>query len=229
MVIKAVLLDFDGTLVKEDLLSVLAEIVGKREYSEHLNEDFQKGIKPGLVGLIERINLLQGISLTQVEEKLHEENYLMQGARELLDYLRQNNIITILASGSILPVLAYYQKLLGINYIVGSSPKIKENTIVGISEEDFPHYDYKLFESKKILQCLRIHPLETVAIGDSPGDKSRFLFAGKSIAINPKEGIELFADYVIENDLTRAVAIIEELSKQPTWLSDNLSTSDIIA
>src|SRR5712692_1811580 len=165
--IKAILLDFDGTLVKADLLSVLAEIVGKKEQSDQINEDFFKGINPGLSGLIERINLLRGVSISQIEEKLKERDYLMLGAKELLEFLHENRIITIMASGSIMPVLKYYQKMLGIDYIVGSCPKVKDNIILGISEDDFPHYDYKLVESEKILKSLQISPQETIAIGDS--------------------------------------------------------------
>lgn len=214
MQVKAILLDFDGTLVEEDILSVLAEIVNKREESERINQEFYQGSKPGLRGLIERINLLHGLSLHQIEKKLQEKDYLMRGARELLAFLQAQNIVTILASGTILPVLQYYQKMLGINYVIGTQPLIKNGILLGISEADFLDSDFKLFESQIILKNLAINPEESIAIGDSPGDKSRFLFAGKSIAINPKEGIEEFADYVIDSNLASAIPIIKALREQ---------------
>jgi phosphoserine phosphatase len=212
--IKAFLFDFDGTIVTHDLLAVISEIVGKKDESLQLDKDFWTGVRPGLLGLIERINLLKGVTKTQIATKLADNNYLMPGAKELFRYLQTKNIVTIIGSGNIMPILEYYQQVLGFDYIIGSQPHLVNDTITGISESDFPHSDYKLTESQKILENLRILPEETIAIGDTPGDKSRFLFAGYSIAINPKAGIEKFATYTIENDLTQVIPIIEAINNK---------------
>jgi phosphoserine phosphatase len=212
--IKAVLLDFDGTLVTKDILPVIAKIVGKEQESLELDNDFHKGKSKGLSGLIIRINMLKGVSVTQIKNILKQENYLMPGAHEFLEFLNNNGIITILASGNILPVLEYYrsQEHFKIDYLIGSQPHIKDDIIEGISEKDYSDCDYKLTESKQILNTLGIAASETLAIGDSPGDKSRFFFAGKSIAINPKEGIEKYADYIIHDSLIEAIEIIQKLN-----------------
>lgn len=210
--IKAVLLDFDGTLVTKDILDVACGIVGKEEESDKINKDFHAGKLTGLTPLITRINFLQGVTLSQIQKKLDENAYLLTGAKELLDFLNQHNIISILNSGNITPVLSYYQKLLGISYTVGTHPKMNGDTITGISEEDSPGRDFKVIGVKKILKKLSIQPEDVLAIGDSPADKTMFEFAGKSIAINPKEGIEKFASYVIENDLSKVIPIIEKLN-----------------
>lgn len=209
--IKALLLDLDGTLVDADMTVVIAGIAGKAKDVDQNNQDFHTGVSIGLTGLISSINLLKGISLDQIDEKLSEGDYLMPGARELASFLHENGIISILASGSILPVVEYYQRVLKLDYAIGSRPRIRDGVIEGISEEDYPDPDFKLFESKKILEALGIRPEQTVAIGDSPGDKSRFIFAGTSIAINPKGGVEEFADHVIKDDLARAIPIIKGL------------------
>lgn len=211
--IKAVLLDFDGTVVTKDILDVVCGIVGKEEESDKINKEFHAGKLTGLAPLITRINFLQGVSLSQIQKKLDENAYLLTGVKDLLDFLNKHNIISILNSGNITPVLSYYQKLLGISYLVGTHPKMSGDTIVGISEEDFPGRDFKVIGVKEILQKLSIQPEEALAIGDSPADKTMFEFAGKSIAINSKEGIEKYADYVIENDLSKVIPIIEALNR----------------
>ena len=78
-----------------------------------------------------------------------------------------------------------------------------------ISKDDFSGSDFKLRGCKKILDKLSISPNEVIAIGDSPADKTMFQFAFKSIAINPKEGIEKYASFVIKNDLSNAITIIK--------------------
>jgi phosphoserine phosphatase len=209
--LKAALLDFDGTLVNADMSVVIAEVAGKQDEVRQNNLNFHTGVTEGLTGLVASINLLKGVSLEQIDENLNQQDYLMPGARELLKFFRDNGIISILASGSILPVLEHYQKVLDLDYVIGSRPRIRDGIIEGISEEDYPHPDFKLYETKKILEALNIDASETVAIGDSPGDKSRFGFAATSIAINPKGGIEAFADHVITDDLSNAIPIVKGL------------------
>ncbi len=208
--IKAALLDLDGTLVNTDMSVAVAEIAGKQDEVHQNNLNFHKGVTTGLTGLVASINLFKGVTLDQIDEKLNKQDYLMPGARALLQFFRDNGIISILASGSILPVVERYQKVLGVDYAIGSRPKIRDGIIEGISEEDYPSSDFKLFETKKILEALNINASETVAIGDSPGDKSRFEFAHISIAINPKGGIETLADHVIVDDLSKAIPIIQQ-------------------
>lgn len=209
--LKSALLDLDGTLVDADMSVVVAEIAGKQEEVHQNNLNFHKGLTKGLAGLVASINLFKGVTLEQIDEKLNNKDYLMPGARELLEFLRDNGVISILASGSILPVVEHYQKTLGIDYVIGSRPRIRNGVIEGITEDDYPDADFKLFETKKILGALNIDASETVAIGDSPGDKSRFDFASASIAINPKGGIEKFADHVITGDVSKAIPILQGL------------------
>jgi phosphoserine phosphatase len=209
--IKAALLDLDGTLVDADMSVIIAEIAGKQDEVHQNNLNFHKGVTKGLTGLIASINLFKGVTLYQIDDKLNRQDYLMPGAGDLLKFFRDNGIISILASGSILPVVEHYQKVLDIDYVIGSRPRIRDGVVEGISEEDYPDPDFKLFETKKILEALNIDASETVAIGDSLGDKSRFEFAADSIAINPKGGIEALAGYVITGDLSKAIPIIKKL------------------
>src|SRR3989304_437710 len=113
--IKVALLDFDGTLVTKDILDLLCIAVGKEAESIKLNEAFHRGELPGVTGLIARINFLTGMSKQQIFEILKPNDYLMPGARELMSFFKDHKVITILASGNIVPVLEYYQQLLGID------------------------------------------------------------------------------------------------------------------
>lgn len=209
--IKAVLLDFDGTLVRRDILDVVCGIVGKESESERINREFHAGARQGLDALVERINFLKGVSQDQIDATLRDEAYLMPGAQELMDYLNSRGIVTILNSGNIMPVLSTYQRMLGITYIVGSEPIMSGGVIQGISESQFSGHNFKLVGTERILSDIGILSSETVAIGDSPADLPVFEFSGTSIAINPKGAIEEYADYVINGDLRDAIEIIERL------------------
>lgn len=211
---KALLIDFDGTVVTRDILTLVCGIVGKEAESEQLNEEYMRGIKPGITPLITRINFLAGITLQQITAKLKQRDYLMPGAAALIDYCNQHEIISILNSGNIIPILQYYQHKLGITHIVGTQPEMKNETIVSISEADFSGADFKLEDSKKILASYHITAEETVAIGDSIADKTLFDYAATSIAINPRPEIRHATDYVIYDDLAKAIPILQTLSQK---------------
>lgn len=214
--IKALAIDFDDTLVTDDLLSVICGIVGKEKESRQLALDYFEGRRFGTDALIERINFLHGVSFEQITKKLNEKDYLMSGAEALFNFLRENKIITILNSGQLVPILEVYKQKLGINYIIGSEPKMRENVIDSISAEDFSGPDFKLDGVKKILAGLNISPSELVAVGDSPADKTIFQFASRSIAFNPRNGIEEYADAIIYNDLAQAIPIIKVWQNLPS-------------
>ncbi len=210
--IKAILSDFDGTLVTKDILDVVCGITRNEENSRRISEEFHSELRTGINDtIIPRINFLKGVSLQQIEGKLNENNYLLPGAEALFDYLKKNNIVTILHSGNILPVLKYYQKILDIDYVLGTRPQMNGDKIVGITPADFPtEANFKVVWVNKLLKELGINPNETLSIGDAPSDRSLFELSGRSIAVNPHDGIEKYATHVIHNDLNKAIPIISQ-------------------
>ncbi len=209
---KAFLSDFDGTIVTEDLLDVACEIVGKRHESEQLNADFRSGKIKGLAGLIRRINLLSGLSQQDIYTKLQTKNYLRKGTEKLFAYLKQQRFLTILYSGNIIPILEYYQKLLQIDYIVGSQLQMNGDIITGISESDFKSKTYKLDRTKEILQQHNISPSEVIVMGDSVADIPMFDYYDYAIAIGNNSEIVDHANTQIENDLELVTSQINLLN-----------------
>jgi HAD superfamily phosphoserine phosphatase-like hydrolase len=213
MKIKAVVIDLDGTITTEDISGVLTELVGKKEESKKLDILFQEGKSYGLDGLIKRINFLKGLTVEQLRAVVIKNDYLRKGAKELFSFLKENNIVSIIASGNIMPVLEVFKEKLGADYLVGSKPIIENNILVLISEKEYSGTDYKVSGLKEILSKLNISLDSLVAIGDSKADKGMFEIAAKSIAINPKGNIEQYADYVIQDDLSKAIPILKDLIK----------------
>ncbi|MCL2037742.1 haloacid dehalogenase-like hydrolase [Candidatus Saccharibacteria bacterium] len=231
--IKLVLTDFDGTLVAEDILDIICGINGKEAESKKLNGDFINGKADGLVSLKKRVDFLKGVSLGRINEKLNENKYLTNGAKELFEFLENNKIKTVLHSGNIIPVLDYYKNILDISYIVGNAPRMKGDAIEGIELEDFRSKNFKYDGCKEIIEKLGIIKSEILAIGDSPADSKVFKLAGTKVVINPKGGIEKEADYVVDN-LFDVVDIInskslKELNKKFHKLQDKYGAQELDA
>ena len=211
---KVALIDFDGTIVTRSMLDWLCSLVGKEELSKKIGTKTLKGELIGLEPLVERINLLKGLSIKEIEQQLNKNNFLRKGAQELFDFFKINKIITILHSGNILPILRYYQKILQIDYLVGSDCGVSDGIISGISKDNYSCDEFKINDVKLLLDQLGIQSAEVVALGDSPSDKAIFEYASYSIAVNPKFGIEKFANVSVEDNLIEVRDLIKK-SQRP--------------
>lgn len=205
---KIFLFDFNGTIVTENILDVICEIVGKKEESRLINEKVRRGEVKRLESLCDRINFLKGVSYQKIKEKLSKETYLRKGTIELFDYLKRNNFITILSSGNITPVLKYYQELLNIDYVFGTKPKMNGETIEQIDISDFSSKDFKYDACLNVIDKLKVDKSEIYGIGDSIVDKKMLSLAGHKFAINPKGGLEKFVDIVIQDDISDVIKYI---------------------
>jgi phosphoserine phosphatase len=206
---KIFLSDFDGTLVGEGVLDAVCEINGIKNASVNLQKaNIANGWK-STAPLVNLINSLKGITKTQIKQKLDKNNFLNSGAVELFKFLRENNFVTVLHTGNIAPVAEYYQKLLGIDYIVCPRPQMDGEVIAGITADALVK-NFKSIGCEEIIKKLGIKKENIWAIGDSIVDLPVFNLAGHTFAINPKEDIDKHADIVLKSgNLTEVIPYIK--------------------
>lgn len=196
---KIFLFDFDGTLVTEDILDVMCDIVGKKEESIELKNKVLHGLVQGYGPLCTRINFLQGVTYQQMKDKLDENNYLRDGVVELFKTLNDKGYITVVSSGNIEPVLRYYQELLNITYVFGSKPDMDGDKILGISESSFCSHDFKYEACLDVIHQYDGEGKKVYGVGDSAVDISMLSLADVKFAIDPKGGLKKHVDYVIHD------------------------------
>lgn len=189
----------DGTLVTEDILDVMCDIVGKKEESIELKNKVLHGFVQGYGPLCTRINFLQGVTYQQMKDKLDENNYLRDGVVELFKTLNDKGYITVVSSGNIEPVLRYYQELLNITYVFGSKPDMDGDKILGISESSFRSHDFKYEACLDVIHQYDEEEKKVYGVGDSAVDISMLSLADVKFAIDPKGGLDKYVDYVIHD------------------------------
>ena len=196
---KIFLFDFDVTLVTEDILDVMCDIVGKKEESIELKNKVLHGLVQGYGPLCTRINFLQGVTYQQMKDKLDENNYLRDGVVELFKTLNDKGYITVVSSGNIEPVLRYYQDLLNITYVFGSKPDMDGDKILGILKSSFRSHDFKYEACLDVIHQYDEEEKKVYGVGDSAVDISMLSLADVKFAIDPKGGLDKHVDYVIHD------------------------------
>lgn len=196
---KIFLFDFDGTLVTEDILDVVCDIVDKKEESIELKNKVLYGLVKGYGPLCTRINFLRGVTYQQIKDKLDGDNYLRDGVIELFKALNDKGYITVVSSGNLELVLKYYQELLNITYVFGSKPNMDGDKIINISESSFSSHDFKYDACFEVIHRYDNEEKIVYGLGDSATDVSMLSLADVKFAIDPKGGLENHVDYVIED------------------------------
>ncbi len=206
---KIFIFDFDGTLTTQDMLDEVCDIVGKKKESKKINDEVINGRKDGVItALCARVNFLKGVTNKEIEKKLGKKNYLRNGVVELFKVLNEKGYITIVSSGSILPVLKYYQELLNITYVFGSDPDIVDGVITGINESKYKSENFKYENCLNIIEKFKDDEKIIYGIGDSAVDIKMLSLADKKFAIDPKGNLDKHVDHII-NDISDLIEYLD--------------------
>ncbi|WP_417005601.1 hypothetical protein, partial [Akkermansia sp.] len=122
-----------------------------------------------------------------------------------------NGYVSILHSGNLVPILEFYKDYLGIDYVIGTSPRITNGVIQGVELEDFNGREFKVDGCQAIIDKLGFKKENIIAIDDSPSGLGIFGLADTTIAINPKGGIEKEATFTIDEDLAQVIEVLKKI------------------
>lgn len=205
--LKALLLDLDGTLTIKDMLDVVCDSAGKTEE----NEQIKSRPSSGLGSLIQRINLLQDREVKWLHSILSKDDALRPGATKLIQLAREKGLRTIVCSGNILPILQHYQQKLQLDFVLGSPVRLRDGKIEGISLEDcvFPE-SYKLNSVEYLFSQIGIDWSEVVAIGDSLYDTCWFEKSKISVAVGDDSEVLKMATFQVGHNLQDVIPILQE-------------------
>jgi phosphoserine phosphatase len=85
--------DLEGTIINEEFLGELAEVIGKKKEVYKITRDGQEGKIDWLTGLKKRIDLLRGMDQETIE-KLSSKYTIASGVRELFEMLHNSGYKT---------------------------------------------------------------------------------------------------------------------------------------
>ena len=206
--VRLIAFDLEGTLVKS--VSSWVEL-HKKFGTWEKGKEYAELFFAGKIDYVEwadlDASLWKGPTKEEIMEWANSVEY-MDGARELIEFLRENNFKIAILSSGLMCLARRIARELGVDYVFANE-LIFENGVVTGKVNPIVDFQSKGTILRKLKEELR--PELTIAVGDGYNDLSMFKEADVSIAINPHEGVE--GDHNVESlyEITEIIkGLIEE-------------------
>ncbi len=210
MKIEAVCFDMDGTLIRNtDSVSYLCVLNGNLEALKEIEKLESDGIISWIDADYKKALLIKGLYIDEVEGKFKSNMKFIQNIDQVLMYLREREIKSVLVTAGPIQVAKIFDAQFGFDGIYSSLYEVIDRKFTG---KIISHLGN---EGK--LNCLDDFCLKNnislnhcVAIGDSASDIDIFERCGRSIAINYSDAvIGEASEYIITDDLSVVIDILE--------------------
>jgi len=193
---RLVVFDMDSTLIKAEVIDLLAKAAGVGKEVVKITEQAMLGELDFNGSFRKRLAMLKGLdelSLYDIAQNLP----LMNGAEKLIENLKYLGYKTAIISGGFTYFAKYLQDKLGIDYIYANELDISKGKVTGHAKEPIINGERKA----QILQQLAFHEGlsldQVIAVGDGANDLPMLSVAGLGIAFRAKPMVKEHASHAI--------------------------------
>ena len=199
-----VVLDCDSTLIREEVIELIADAAGTRAEVAEVTERAMRGELDFAASLIERVATLRGVPTTIFADVLASVT-VTDGVPQLIEHVHAAGGIVGVVSGGFHEVLDGLAERLNIDVWAANRLEQSDNALTGFTVGSIVDGDIKAQQLTEWAQQFGV-PLErTVAIGDGANDIPMMAVAGQSVAFNAKPKVREFAKVQIEDDLSQVI------------------------
>jgi phosphoserine phosphatase len=194
---KLLIMDVDSTLIKQEVIELLAEHAGKREEVAAVTQAAMRGELDFAQSLHARVKTLQDLPL-DVIEPVRDAVELSDGAAELVEaFLDAGHVVGVVSGGfsQILDPLAHELKL---NYWRANLLGSAEGALTGLVDGAVIDRAAKEASLREWAKAEHIDMAQTIAIGDGANDLDMLAAAGLGVAFNAKPAVRDAADAAID-------------------------------
>jgi len=181
-----ILFDVDSTLIKEEVIDLLAEKSGHGPEVSQITTRAMRGEIDFLQALEMRIALLEGLPESAFDEVLSQISF-SDGFSELFEYLRANNFLIGAVSGGFRNVLDKLFADLNLDFLRANTLEVKGSKISGKLLSQPIDRAAKGRALKEFAASHEIKLEKTVAVGDGANDLEMIELAGLGVSYMGKE------------------------------------------
>lgn len=206
--IKLIAFDFDNVLVDGESLDEVAKLVDSEDKIIELTRKAMEGDISFETSLRERMNLLKGVSLENIE-RVTKKMPLMEGAEETILELKKRGYKLATITGNF-EIITNRLKDLDIDYIFCNQLHDEDGKLTGEISGPLIVEGSKGEVLQELMDQEGLTAAECAAVGDGANDIPMLEKVGLSIAFNAKPALKEVADVVVEGkDLREILPLFE--------------------
>lgn len=195
--------DMDSTMIEQECIDELAEVVGLRDHIAAITERAMRGEIEFEGALRERVALLKGLPVAAIEEIVATRITPTPGARALVATMRAHGAHTALVSGGFTLFTDRIGARLGFHESRANRLAIENAALTGDVLSPVLGREAKRDALEELRRALRLTRAQTLAIGDGANDLDMLLAAGLGVAFRAKPKVAAAARARVDHaDLT---------------------------
>ena len=205
---KLLLADMDSTIIQCECIDELADFLGIKNKVSHITEAAMRGEIDFKAALKERVALLKGLKIKDLNTVFEERVALTPGAKTLVQTMNANGANTVLVSGGFTYFTERVSELAGFKVNRANILLHENGKLTGQVGEPIVDSDTKINSLKKFRDNANLQVHDTIAVGDGANDIPMLLGAGLGVGYKPFPSAGDAADVILNHgDLTALLYI----------------------
>lgn len=223
---RLVVMDVDSTLIRGEVIELLAEQAGQREEVARVTEAAMRGELDFAESLRARVRLLAGLDLAAVD-RVRAGIELSPGARTLVRTLKRLDHRFAIVSGGFTVVTDDLVADLGIDYAAANTLEVVDGRLTGGLVGPILDRAGKAEALRRFAADAGIPLARTVAIGDGANDLDMLAVAGLGIAFNAKPAVRAAADSTVTVPYLDAILHLLGISREEVEDADRDGSDEL--
>lgn len=191
-----VVLDADSTLIRNEVIELLADEAGRREEVQAATEAAMRGEVDFATSLRSRVAALAGVPV-EAFERVRQRVEPTPGVRELTAAVHARGGVVGVVSGGFHEILDHIAPQLGVDRWRANRLAVADAAVSGEVEGQIVDAEAKAHWLRTWASELEIPLTATIAIGDGANDLRMMDAAGLGIAFNAKPAVRAAARLVV--------------------------------
>ena len=203
-----VVLDADSTLIRNEVIELLADEAGRRAEVQAATEAAMRGEVDFSTSLRSRVAALKGVPVSAFE-RVRARIEPTPGVRELTAAVHDRGGVVGVVSGGFHEILDSVAPALGVDRWRANRLDAAEGVLSGLVDGDIVDGAAKALSLREWAAELGVAPRAPIAIGDGANDLPMLAVAGLGLAFNAKPAVREAASLVIgPQDLAEVIALL---------------------
>ncbi|MFS0893888.1 phosphoserine phosphatase SerB [Microbacterium sp. 179-I 3D3 NHS] len=203
-----VVLDADSTLIRDEVIELLADEAGRRDEVEAATEAAMRGEVDFAASLRSRVAALEGVPVSAFE-RVRARVEPTPGVHELIAAVHARGGVVGVVSGGFHEILDHIAPQLGVDRWRANRLEIADDALAGRVDGAIVDAAVKASTLAEWASELGIDRRATIAIGDGANDLQMMATAGLGLAFNAKPAVREAASLVVaRQDLAEVIPLL---------------------